>query len=62
MASLKGDNLVVLYYRGTSEIRPDEKGRLWLEGPYKRGTTVFLIFYIIEIGTHQITRMNIGIM
>lgn len=40
MASLEGDNLVIFYYLGESEIRPDEKVGLWLEGPCHSLTTV----------------------
>jgi hypothetical protein len=40
------DNLLVCYYLGTSEICPDEKGGLWWEGPYKKGTaTPVLLFF-----------------
>jgi hypothetical protein len=37
VASLAGDNLVVLYYLCASVICTDKRGGLWLEGPYKRG-------------------------
>jgi hypothetical protein len=35
MASLESSNLLVI-----SEMWPDEKGHLWWEWPYKRGTTI----------------------
>jgi len=31
---MEGDNLVVFYYLTASEIWPDKRGGLWLEGPY----------------------------
>jgi hypothetical protein len=37
VASLEGDNLLVFYYLSSSEIRPDKRGDLWWEWPYKTG-------------------------
>jgi len=42
VASLVGDNLVVFYYLGASEIWPDKCTGLWREGPHKRGITVII--------------------
>jgi hypothetical protein len=42
MSYFEGDNLLVFYYLNTSNIWPDNRGGLWWEGSYKRGTTVLL--------------------
>jgi hypothetical protein len=49
MDFLEWDYLVVYYYLCASEIWPDKRSDLWLEGPYKRGTiSVHLISDLIR--------------
>jgi len=52
VASLESDNLVVIYYLGASEIWLDERGDLWWEWPYKRGTTIYY-FTIFSLTPQQ---------
>jgi len=44
VASLDGDNLVVHYYLGASEIWPDQRGGLWWERPYKTTVSIKYIY------------------
>jgi hypothetical protein len=47
VASLDGDNLVVHYYLGASEIWPDQRGGVWWERPYKSVTTVSIKYIYV---------------
>jgi hypothetical protein len=38
VASLEEDNLVVIYFLGSSEVCPGKRGGLWWEWSYKRVT------------------------
>jgi len=64
VASLEGNNLVVIYYLGTSEVCPGKRGGLWWEWPYKRVTilsntilTVYMInkIYLIHVWSIKFT-------
>jgi hypothetical protein len=40
MASLEGDNLVVIYYLSAYENWSDKRCGVWWEEPYQRRTTI----------------------